>query len=405
MAAPVYLQRRYLSNYGLLSSMADELAQVIGEHHGTAVRNLEEIERHDAGPGIAIFFNFPQHFEDLPKHVREPGGRFALLQFFVDHPLGLNCLTTEALSRLDHFRLLMPCVDGAHLIGQRWPRLRSAMCLHAVPASALCDETELERRHTRTSGEGRSDPMRTDVVIAGSIHSDQALATLKRSVPAPYAAACAQMVEWLVADPSASFEQVADVVLTPLGYRSGEWGLLSGLWPSVMAEVNRLRRVTLVESLQGLTTTVYGPSSWKPFCTGTIRYGGDVNYADLPSRLAQAQVCLAWGPTQFAHSFSERLLLSMAAGCATVTDDRMLTRRIFVPSDQPELVRLYSPRKPGAARAQIEQLLSTPTARLGMAFRARRAIQERHLWRHRVPLIMNVAHDALSETDDWSEAA
>lgn len=393
MKTPWYIQRRYVSRYSLLEAMAREIEAALVERGEVIAGSLEEIDDHHSGPGNALFLNFPQRVEVLPNPVRDPNGGFSLLQFFVDHPLGLSVPITDALSELPHFRLLMPCVDGVHALGMRWPTLRVIPCLHGVPASSLCSEPDIEARHA--SNERREGVV--DVVVSGSIHFEPEVAALKRQVPPAYLPAWATIVDWLVEEPHTSFEQAADVVLTPMGFRPGDWTLLSSLWPSVMAEVNRRRRLSLVESLQGLDTLVIGGATWKPHCTGTIRHAGDIAYADLPSALTRARVALAWGPTQFAHSFSERLLLGLAAGCAVVADDRRLVRQVFASPGQPEFVRLFDARYPKAAREAVESLLAQPAVRHAMASMGRLAVAKGHLWRHRVPILAGAASDALSE--------
>lgn len=157
----------------------------------------------------------------------------------------------------------------------------------------------------------------------------------------------------------------------------------------VIPAVNRRRRIALVKAMQGISTAVFGGEAWREVCTGTIRYAGQVPYADVAERLTTARVCLAWGPTQFTHSFSERVLLSMAAGCATVADDRLFLRRHFVDRrSDGACLRLFDAAAPASARAAVEQVLNDREASLAMAVRGRRAIKAAHLWRHRVDTLL-----------------
>jgi hypothetical protein len=97
-------------------------------------------------------------------------------------------------------------------------------------------------------------------------------------------------------------------------------------------------------------------------------------------------VGLAWGPTQFVHSYSERIMLAMAAGCAAVSDDRLLVRRDF-----PGLCGLYDAGRPESAREACERLLADPAGSIAMAARGRAWVGERCLWRHRAGVLLEEA--------------
>ncbi len=392
--------------------MAEELAQALerwGTVGGRVTRGLEGFgESLGAcgkacdGPGAAVFFNFPSRLADIPERLRASDSPVALLQFFVDHPLALDTRVMDALSELPHFRLVLPCVDSAHLLRLRWPNLQYTHVLHAVPESALASEISIRARWDRVGrGGGRGggsggDEPGCDVVVAGSIHSDEEISRARSEVPRSLQPAREQIVRMMLESPAMAFEQAADLVLSFAGQASGDWGLLSSLWRSVMPEVNRERRVAMVSQLQGLDVVVYGADAWKPLCTGTIRHGGNVAYDRLSSVLARGRTCLAWGPTQFAHSVSERVLLSMAAGCATVSDDRWLARRLFKVEGEGTVLSVFDPTRAGSAREAIERLLASPEASMAMARRGRLEVAERHLWRHRLGLLNAIAADASS---------
>jgi hypothetical protein len=390
------IQKRYQSQFQLLEAMAIELAEALEESGVGVESGLDRLYGFPgtAGAhedGVALFFNFPARFADLPAVLRSPGSPIALVQFVVDHPLAVDPLVMDGLSKLSHYRLVLPCVDSSHLLRLRWPGLAYTHCFHALPPRALAEEASIERRWTR--GPLGAAPV-CDVVVAGSIHGEKELGRVRASVPAHLRPAREALVAMLVESPTMPFEQAADLVLSSMGHPSGDWGLLSAMWRGVTPEVNRLRRVELVRSLQGLDAIVYGAEAWTEFCTGTIRYGGNVAYRDLPSVLAHGRTCLAWGPTQFAHSFSERLLLSLAAGCATITDDRWLARQVFPSTRGRELVHWYDPAMPRSARDAIERALAFPAASIEMACRGRSEVASKHLWRHRLPLLTALAEDA-----------
>ena len=94
-------------------------------------------------------------------------------------------------------------------------------------------------------------------------------------------------------------------------------------------------------------------------------------------------MAIAWGPTQFAHSYSERLMLAMAAGCAPISDDRLLVRRDF-----PNNCALYNAADPATARAAADHLLANPEAALALGMAARDHAERVCLWEHRVDAIL-----------------
>lgn len=390
--------------------MAEELAQALERQGGVGGRvtrglegfgsSLEGGGAASGGPEAAVFFNFPSRLADIPERLRVSDCPVALLQFFVDHPLALDTRVMDGLSELSHFRLVLPCVDSAHLLRLRWPSLKYAHVLHAVPEAALASEGSIRARWDRggrgSGGGGGGGEPACDVVIAGSIHSEEEILRAKSDVPKALQPAREQMVRMLLESPTMAFEQAADLVLSLLGQSSGDWSLLSTLWRSVTPEVNRERRVAMVSQLQGLDVVVYGADAWKPFCNGTIRHGGNVAYDRLPNALAQGRTCLAWGPTQFAHSISERVLLSMAAGCATLSDDRWLARQLFKVDGDGASLALFDPTRAHSAREAVERLLASPVASMAMARRGRLEVAGRHLWKHRLGLLTAIAADASS---------
>jgi hypothetical protein len=287
-------------------------------------------------------------------------------------------------ANVQSFRMLLPCPDGLHWLGMRFPWLRHGPCMHGVPESALCDERTID---------SPSSPREFEVVIAGSIHTQDEIESMLASLPPAVAAAARDMTEMLVGCPSMSFEQALDLCLGQRGMVTGNFPAAQRLWRIVTAAVNRRRRTAIVQEMQGRRTLVLGGPAWAEFASGTITHGGDVAYADLPAALARARTCIAWGPTQFIHGHSERLLLSMAAGCATTSDDRLLVRRDFGASG--EAARYFDPALPGSCRASVESLLSDREALRASALRGRALVAERHLWRNRLDTIVATAQDTL----------
>ncbi len=386
MAFPVYLPFNYQSQYSLLGSMARELAAAFAVR-GCAVNPPGVIGER---PALYLFFNAPADLADLPAAALRPGSNIALAQFHVDHPFALNPRVTDALAELPNFRMFLPCVDSAHLLRLRWPRLAHAHCAHGVPPSALCDASTINSRH---------DARHLDLLIAGSIHTELELERKRERIPAPLRRAADDIVELLAPRPSMPFEQAMDVVLAPNQTPAGQWALAAMLWEYAVAAVNRRRRVALVRAMQGVRTVVLGGAAWAEFCTGTIEHRADVPYNELPGALASARVCLAWGPTQFAHSFSERLLLALAAGCATVADDRLMIRREFASAGVGACVSLFDahgPESPMRCRAAVDELLNNAGRRHAMASAGRAIVERAHLWHHRTDLLASISSAAIA---------
>ncbi len=334
-------------------------------------------------PGIYIFFNMPPSIEAIPPAARRPGSRIALIQILVDHPLALDAGIMDQTSVLPNFRLALPSIDGLHLLRLRWPLLRHAHMPHGIArasliAPELCTPDALNQRPH-------------DVVVAGSVHSEQGVRELKWSLPSQAHPWIDEIVQLMLEYPAMPYEQALDCVCGSRSVITGNWPMAAGMWRAVAADFNRQRRVQLVQSLQGLDVAVFGSDAWEEFCTGTIKYAGNVAYAEVPGALATGRVCLAWGPTQFPHTFSERLLLSMASGCASVCEDRYLVRQHF----GQEHCASFDPKHPTSARDEIESLLSSPDTRCALSAAGRTIVESHHLWECRVEKLAALASEAI----------
>jgi hypothetical protein len=391
MAFPVFIPMTYESRFSLLGSMARELAEAFARR-GCLVNPAQDPG--DA-PSLVVYFNFLPDIADLHPSIRRPGSRAALVQFMVDHPLALHEHQMDATSRMPNFRLLMPCIDGTHTLRLRWPGLIHGHCLHGVAPGALIDAAAIEDSHAR-----RSDARPMDVVVTGSIHTEAELAALRERIPAPIRSLADDTADLLVADPWMPFEQALELTLGAANIPTGQWALASLVWRFVTAAVNRRRRIDVVRSLAGLDVHVFGGDAWANQCTGTIIHHGAVDYAAMPGILARAKVALAWGPTQFVHSFSERLLLALAAGAATIADDRILVRRHFgvreAGAPAPACATVVRGNDAGAVRAPAEELLADPELRIACAALGREAVAQRHLWDHRVEAIAAIGSAAIA---------
>lgn len=389
MSFPVYMPLSYDSRYALLGAMARECAVALAGA-GCLVNpagDPESVLRGHGGHGLMLFFNFcslEERWMELARCGARRGAHLAVVQLFVDHPLALDGAFMSEWADVPGFRMLLPCPDGLHWMGMRFPWLRHAPCAHGVSEAALCDPRTID---------DPSSPREFDVVLSGSIAGQDEIDAQFSALPATIAAGAREMVEILVARPAMSFEQALDLCLGQRGVVTGHFSAAQRVWRVVTAAVNRRRRTAIVRAMQGLRTLVLGGPAWGELATGSIVHGGDVPYAQLPAALARARSCIAWGPTQFVHGHSERLLLSLAAGCATVSDDRMLVRREFGAGDG--AVVYFDASDPATCRAAVEEVLRDPERRSEMCHAGREAVATRHLWLHRLPTIVAAAQDTL----------
>lgn len=373
MAFPVYLGDGYASRYSLLGAMARELGAAFAAK-GCAVNPGEAA---GSRPGIFAWFNAPPSIDAIPEAARDPANGVALVQIFVDHPYAVDDAIIDALAALPQYRLLMPCVDSVHLLRARWPGLPVAYLAHAVGPGSLCETVENERD--------------AGIVVAGSIHSEAELARMEAALPDSLRRPALEMVELMVAHPSMPIEQAMDLSMGVRSTAAASWGVAAAMWRLVAARVNRRRRIGLVTALQGLPVEVWGLDPWREVCTGTIAYRGAFEYEDTGRVFGAAKACLAWGPTQFQHSYSERQLLSMAAGCATVSDDRLLVR-----GQLSEGLEIFDASRPSDAADLFGDLLRDEGRRLDLARRGRALVERSHLWSHRVERIASIASAAIA---------
>ena len=384
------VQTEYGSRYGLLGAMAREIAEGFTQA-GIPTRQGEP------RPGDTfLWLNFPTSDAALPPACRE--GSASMVQYFVDHPFAIDPRVMDALAKQPRHTLALPCIDSNHLLRLRWPTLAHVPVLHGVRAADVVTTESIEQSHA--TSEGARD---IDILVAGSIHTEAELADLRERLPEPIRVLADQVGSLIAAIPTMPAEQAMDLIIGPSGIAVGQWPLMAAVWRYAIASANRARRLSLVRALQGLPVTVFGSHAWQPECTGTIRYVGNASYADMPALMRRARICIAWGPTQFAHSFSERQLLSMASGCATVSDDRLLARSILGPSPtRPEGILFYDAAQPASCRAHVERLLADPAAVASLATAGASIVGAAHTWRHRAA---SLAPDMLQHASNPETAA
>jgi len=238
------------------------------------------------------------------------------------------------------------------------------------------------------------------VVLSGSFHSLEQIAALEVSITSNVRASADEMVALMLGDRGMTFEQAKDLVMGSRNLGFPSWGYDATFWKYVTARLNRAFRISMIEAMQGLNTLVVGSGAIEEFCTGTIVYGGSSGYLDIADQLARARVCLALGPTQFTHTFSERLLLGMAAGCACVADDRWMIHQHFNAntSNEPDVLT-FPATSPGAARERVESLLADQASLSAMALRGQTRVVNEHLWIHRLGFIMRLIQSAVPQAE------
>jgi len=383
MQDKIWIHGRYQSQYGLLGAMSKELTDAfLARGYDAEHFNLVQ----DAMPteGIILFMNVPISLDDLPPALFVPGSNLRAIQLFVDHPFGLpdNIIDQWGESNgLNNFCLCLPCLDDVHLLRSRFPNLIHSWIPHGIPRDSLCelDSMTMDQYNNKEF----------DVVVTGSVRPQEEIESSLTQIKDPMVLSMiSDIVDLMVKEPHLGYVAACDLVMGSRGIITGKWITQRFLWALVIAIVNRHRRTQTVQSLQGLKVGVFGSKSWVPHCTGTIEYAGEVEYASCAKAFSRGRIGLAWGPTQFVHSYSERIMQAMAGGSSVVCDDRLLIRRDFNKSTatnaEGPTAKLFDWGDPVAARAAVDQQLADPQAALAMARRGREHVESTCLWEHRV---------------------
>lgn len=341
----------------------------------------------------ALFFNYSP---DFPEKARaEAAGKCAapaVLHWLIDHPLTVSGEVWRSVEKLPGYRLLTVSDDDSQLIALRFPGIRQARCWHGVDPSALCDAGGIEASYA--AGGGRD----IDVLITGTVLSPEQLTEKRNGVPGQLRRTCEEIIALRLAHPWMAFTQAWDLC-APVGLHSPtHWELLCAVFLYTTASVNTARRMALVKGLDGLNVTVIGRGPWATAGTKGLTVVPEVKYGELPAWFSRARVSLAVNPTQFVHGFSERLLLSLAGGAASVTDDRLWVRREFgAEAAGGKCVETFAVERPEVCRAVVEGVLRDRSRCAEMGVAGRAAVAERHLWRHRLQTLALVATNAGAE--------
>jgi hypothetical protein len=375
----IWIPYEYTSQFGLLGAMAHELHDALAEL-GCDARMLSLTNDPQPTTGVVLFMNTPASIDLLPQALFNPSSNMRAVQYLVDHPFALPDTLLDAWTQrtgLTNYQLMLPCADDTHLLRARFPGMVHHCIAHGLPRSALCDGAAL-------TPEAYAD-RRFDVVVTGSVWAQEQIERQLGALPEALRSMAMDMAHLMIKQPWLGYVAAADLVMGSAGVITGDWKSIKLLWALVIAMVNRQRRIRTVESLQGLRVGVFGSSAWKPVCKGTIEYGGEVDYAACASAFGQGRVGVAWGPTQFVHSYSERIMQAMAGGACVVADDRLLVRRDFngAASRGGDTCVLFDWGNPEGARAAVDARLQDSEGSLKMAMRGRAHVEARCLWVHR----------------------
>lgn len=385
----LYIPERYESRFSLIEAFCNELRDA-GPEIGLATNPPAMNGLRQRLASAFVFFNFAPTAQMLfdwigdTRHLQ--GVPLALVQWLIDHPLNLDQKFTSDLLSQPGYRLVTVANDDTHLLRLRWPNLQHFTVMHGVPRSALINTDTIETSHAARGEQARD----IDVLFSGSIASDADLANLRVQVPAALHKYCDEIVQLKLAHPTLSFGQAFEHVMPSPLICPDHWGMLAVVFRYTTAVLNRTRRIAMLRAMKGMRVTLLGTSSWaagveQARANGVkIDFVQDVPYRELPQYFARAKVCVAINPTQFAHAFSERLLLSLAGGCGTITDRRLTVTQHFANDTSPHCVELCDLEQVESVRDTAIRLLEDTDHRIGMSVRGREVVERQHLWSHRL---------------------
>ncbi|MFO0857700.1 MAG: glycosyltransferase [Phycisphaerales bacterium] len=388
-ACALYVPERYESRFSLIEAFCNELREA-GPEVGLATNPPSVQGLRQRLASAFVFFNFAPTAQMLfdwigdTRHLQ--GVPLALVQWLIDHPLNLDQKFTTDLLSQSGYRLVTVANDDTRLLRLRWPHLQHFTVMHGVPRSALVPIDMIEASHAG-HGEYARD---IDVLFSGSIASEADLANLLAQVPAALHRYCDEIVQLKLAEPMLSFGQAFELVMPSPLICPDHWGILAVVFRYTTAVLNRIRRTSMLRAMKGMRVTLLGTSSWSADVEQArtegvkIDFVQDVPYRELPQYFARAKVCVAINPTQFTHAFSERLLLSLAGGCGTITDRRLTVTKNFANDETPHCVELCDLKHVESVREAADRLLRDGDHRISMSVRGREDVERSHLWAHRL---------------------
>lgn len=351
-------------------------------------------------PSIFLFINAARDPQVISEWIGSTAHMhatpIALVQWLIDHPFNLDRRLVDAFCTNSRYCLVTVADDDAMLLRMRWPTLQHFRVSQGVPRDMLVDPARIEPSHMS------ADSRDIDVLLTGTIASDAEIEQLRSILPASVVLekACDEIVQLRVKHPSLGFLHAVETCVPSPFICPDHWGLLAAMFRLTTALANRERRIAMLRSLArtGLSVTVLGTASWRGVVEdlrrespkARIRLVQDVDYAHLPPWIARAKVYIGVNPTQFVHAYSERLLLGLASGAATVTDDRIGVRREFQneyrsrETDGKPCLVTFDPARPDDLASRVVDLLANPSQRVELALNGRTLVEKRHLWSHRL---------------------
>lgn len=401
LAQPLmYFATQSLSRYGLLGAMGDQVATALDASGVLVNPAFPPPPVSAAHPRVAFaWFNHPASMQSLRDWIDAAprgGKQRACLQWCVDHPLTIPAAFLDQMSQDPDFRLLTVTCDDLHVLALRFPKLRCATLWHGVDTGALC---EAEPAALAASHAGRD----IDVLLSGSIPSSAELDRLRSVVPTTLHGMCDDLIAVRCERPEMPFGQVLDIVAPSGMFTNDHWQLMQAVFAYTTAAVGRARRVGVLKSLRGLNVTVLGSDAWNEVLPNVphATFAGLAEYGHLPSWFKRAKVSVAVNPPQFASGFSERVLLSLAAGCGTVAEDRFWTKQEFS-----ECCLMFDGSDMNMVRDRVETLLRDEPTRLNLAHTGRNTVEQRHLWLHRIRgLLLAAGFDNLDAQSDLHQGS
>lgn len=349
----------FRSQYGLLGTFAEQIGRA-ATRCGWAFN--EPLQDDDSSTILLI-----NNTSDLDGMIAN-AGEARIVHLFVDHPLTARFDHLKILQGRPYYEAAFVTPDDLHLANLRFPALTCRHVMHGVDRDLVMSADDVDASYTN----GQRD---IDVLYCGSIVTEEELALRLDAVPEPIRPYLHKMVAMRRQSPCASLGQIWDACVPP-GRCSDYWTLMCMAFMYVAAKIGRESRIASVAGLRDYHATVIGTPEWEKHCTGKVKYGGEIPYADLHKVMRRAKVCVCDNPPQFVMGTSERVLLAMASGCAVVSDYRYeLDHRFGV-----DAISLDG-------SVPIFRLLNG-TEGMEMGIRAAGLIASGHTWDHRIPALL-----------------
>lgn len=374
MQPALFVPTKYESRYGLLGTFCAEVIEAARALGVVVNPDAQETRQRVAGGEwlpVFVMFNMPGGTAELGAWMNGVGGGGVLVQWMVDHPFHADAKLLDMFAKQGAYRFACVADDDLHLLQLRWPGVKRMRLWHGVPRGALCAEVRGSRD--------------VDVLLAGSLPEPAETERLRTCVPEVLRDCSERLVELRERSPAMSFGQAFDIC-APAGLHCDDlWSLMTVMFRYTTAELNRRRRVSTLRALHGLRVTVLGNDAWREHMSAEMTLVGQVAYAELRAWAARSKVWVAVNPAQFAGAFSERLLIGLAGGAACVSDDRAWVNSAFS-----GVCATYGGNDMDGLRRRVDGLLGNENERHTLGVSGRRLVEERHLWEHRVQMLLEM---------------